>query len=59
MKAVGVCACSVRRGGLLEGRLGLWDALDPSQLGGDNWWVWSIFYAAISVAVVVRYIRKE
>jgi hypothetical protein len=56
---VGLCACSVRRGALLEGRPGLRDALDPSQLGGDNWWVWSIFYAAISVAVVVRYIHKE
>ncbi len=59
MRAVGLCACSVRRGALLEGRPGLRDALDPSQLGGDNWWVWSIFYAAISVAVAVRYIHKE
>jgi hypothetical protein len=33
--------------------------LDPSQLGGDDWWVWSLSYAAISVAVLVRYIRKE
>jgi hypothetical protein len=34
--------------------------LDPSQIGGDDdWWAWSVVYAALNVAVLARYVRKE
>ncbi len=58
MRAVGLCALFA--GAVFLTVAPAFEMLNPSQLGGnDGWWVWSLFYAALGVAVLARYVRKE